>query len=113
MHSFTPLIRSLAAMLGAHPFMVDLDTFRYRLSGGICHDTGLFDTLLSAYVRKPGHPLPGATNAVPTAEPAAHGRDFHLQLAVVVPSPLDAGAVNHPVFAEQPSRFIPLAADAM
>ncbi len=35
---FTPLIRSLAAILGTHPFLVYMDTFRYPLSGEICVD---------------------------------------------------------------------------
>jgi glucosyl-3-phosphoglycerate synthase len=38
---FTPLIRSLQSILGAHPFLVYLDTFRYPLSGEICLDTDL------------------------------------------------------------------------
>jgi len=38
---FTPLIRSLETILGGHPFLVYLDTFRYPLSGEICLDTDL------------------------------------------------------------------------
>ena len=38
---FTPLIRSLQTILGAHPLLVYLDTFRYPLSGEICRDTDL------------------------------------------------------------------------
>jgi glucosyl-3-phosphoglycerate synthase len=38
---FTPLIRSLESILGEHPFLVYLDTFRYPLSGEICLDTDL------------------------------------------------------------------------
>ena len=38
---FTPLIRSLENILGAHPFLVYLDTFRYPLSGEICLDLDL------------------------------------------------------------------------
>lgn len=38
---FTPLIRSLESIIGAHPFLTYLDTFRYPLSGEICLDTDL------------------------------------------------------------------------
>ncbi len=38
---FTPLIRSLESILGAHPFLVYLDSFRYPLSGEICLDIDL------------------------------------------------------------------------
>ena len=38
---FTPLIRSLESILGHHPFLVYLDTFRYPLSGEICLDSDL------------------------------------------------------------------------
>lgn len=38
---FTPLIRSLESILGSHPFLVYLDTFRYPLSGEICLDLDL------------------------------------------------------------------------
>ena len=52
-------------------------------------------------------------HSVSSAELTAHGRDFELGFSVVMPLTLDARAVNHRVFAEQPSRFIPLAADAV
>jgi glucosyl-3-phosphoglycerate synthase len=35
---FTPLIRSLESILGPHPFLRYMDTFRYPLSGEICVD---------------------------------------------------------------------------
>lgn len=35
---FTPLIRSLESIIGSHPFLVYMDTFRYPLSGEICVD---------------------------------------------------------------------------
>lgn len=35
---FTPLIRSLESIIGVHPFLVYMDTFRYPLSGEICVD---------------------------------------------------------------------------
>jgi glucosyl-3-phosphoglycerate synthase len=35
---FTPLIRSLQSIIGGHPFLVYMDTFRYPLSGEICVD---------------------------------------------------------------------------
>lgn len=38
---FTPLIRSLESIIGAHPFLIYLDTFRYPLSGEICLDIDL------------------------------------------------------------------------
>ena len=38
---FTPLIRSLQSILGAHPFLTYLDTFRYPLSGEMCIDLDL------------------------------------------------------------------------
>jgi glucosyl-3-phosphoglycerate synthase len=38
---FTPLIRSLESILGTHPFLTYLDTFRYPLSGEISLDTDL------------------------------------------------------------------------
>ncbi|MDD5199503.1 MAG: hypothetical protein PHC88_06830 [Terrimicrobiaceae bacterium] len=34
----TPLIRSLETILGVHPFIVYLDTFRYPLAGEMCMD---------------------------------------------------------------------------
>lgn len=37
----TPLIRSLESMLGPHPYLVYMDTFRYPLSGEICLDVDL------------------------------------------------------------------------
>jgi glucosyl-3-phosphoglycerate synthase len=37
----TPLIRSLESMLGPHPYLVYMDTFRYPLSGEICLDLDL------------------------------------------------------------------------
>ena len=38
---FTPLIRALKSILGAHPFLVYLDTFRYPLAGEISLDIDL------------------------------------------------------------------------
>jgi len=38
---FTPLIRSLESILGPHPFLRFMDTFRYPLSGEICIDADL------------------------------------------------------------------------
>ena len=35
---FTPLIRSLESIIGHHPFLNYMDTFRYPLSGEICVD---------------------------------------------------------------------------
>ena len=35
---FTPLIRSLESIIGPHPFLNYMDTFRYPLSGEICVD---------------------------------------------------------------------------
>ncbi len=35
---FTPLVRSLIAILGPHPFLAHMDAFRYPLSGEICVD---------------------------------------------------------------------------
>lgn len=35
---FTPLIRSLESIVGNHPFLTYMDTFRYPLSGEICVD---------------------------------------------------------------------------
>lgn len=35
---FTPLIRSMESILGYHPFLNYLDTFRYPLSGEVCLD---------------------------------------------------------------------------
>lgn len=35
---FTPLIRSLESIIGTHPFLSYMDTFRYPLSGEICVD---------------------------------------------------------------------------
>lgn len=35
---FTPLIRSMESIIGSHPFLNYLDTFRYPLSGEICLD---------------------------------------------------------------------------
>jgi glucosyl-3-phosphoglycerate synthase len=35
---FTPLIRSLESIIGTHPFLNYMDTFRYPLSGEICVD---------------------------------------------------------------------------
>src|SRR5258705_9328206 len=37
----TPLLRSLESILGPHPFLVYLDTFRYPLSGEMCLDLDL------------------------------------------------------------------------
>ena len=52
-------------------------------------------------------------DSVASAEFAVNGGDFDLEFAIVVPVPLDARAVNHPVFADQSSGFIPMAADAV
>jgi hypothetical protein len=52
-------------------------------------------------------------DSVSTSELAANGRDFHLKFPVVMPGVLDACAVNHLVFAEQASGFIPLTTDAV
>lgn len=38
---FTPLIRSLESIIGSHPFLNYLDTFRYPLSGEVCLDTDM------------------------------------------------------------------------
>jgi len=35
---FTPLIRSMESIIGSHPFLNYLDTFRYPLSGEVCLD---------------------------------------------------------------------------
>jgi glucosyl-3-phosphoglycerate synthase len=35
---FTPLIRSLESIIGTHPFLAYMNTFRYPLSGEICVD---------------------------------------------------------------------------
>jgi glucosyl-3-phosphoglycerate synthase len=37
----TPLLRSLITILGPHPFLVYMDTYRYPLSGEICLDIDL------------------------------------------------------------------------
>lgn len=37
----TPLLRSLKSILGLHPFLVYMDTFRYPLSGEFCLDIDL------------------------------------------------------------------------
>lgn len=47
------------------------------------------------------------------AKLSAHGGQFHLELAVVMPDALNARALNRPVFAEQAARLAPLATDAM
>src|SRR5438046_2086306 len=52
-------------------------------------------------------------DSVSTAELAAHRGHFHLELAVVVPGPLDARTVNHSVFAQQAALLVPLAANAV
>jgi len=52
-------------------------------------------------------------DAISPVEPAMHGRDFQLQPSVVMPGPLNPRAVDHSVFAEQLSSFIPLPADAV
>lgn len=38
---FTPLVRSLESILGPHPFLRFMDSFRYPLSGEICLDVDL------------------------------------------------------------------------
>jgi glucosyl-3-phosphoglycerate synthase len=38
---FTPLIRSLTSIIGNHPFLNYLDTFRYPLSGEVCFDVDI------------------------------------------------------------------------
>jgi hypothetical protein len=50
---------------------------------------------------------------ISSTEVAANGRDFDLEFAIVVPAPLDARAVDQPVFAKPPPRFIPMAADTV
>ena len=50
-------------------------------------------------------------DSVSSAELAANRGDLHLELAVVVPSPLDTCAADHLIFAEQPTMLIPLAAN--
>ena len=52
-------------------------------------------------------------DAIASAEFAAHGRDFQLKLAVVMPGPLNSRAVYQTAFAEQLASFIPLPADAV
>src|SRR5438034_4874452 len=52
-------------------------------------------------------------DAISSAEFAAHGRDLQLKLAVVMPGPLNARAVDQSAFAEQLAGFIPLPADAV
>ena len=52
-------------------------------------------------------------HSISPAELAAHGGDFHLKFAVVMPLALDARAENHFVLAEQATRFTPLEADAV
>jgi hypothetical protein len=47
------------------------------------------------------------------AEITAHRADLQLESAVIVPGPLGARAAGHPVFAQQASRFVPLAANAV
>lgn len=42
---FTPLIRTLAAVLGPHPFLAYLDSFRYALAGEACFDARLLRRL--------------------------------------------------------------------
>lgn len=37
----TPLVRALKSIIGAHPFLVYMDTFRYPLSGEFCLDVDL------------------------------------------------------------------------
>lgn len=38
---FTPIIRSLKSIIGSHPLLTYLDTFRYPLSGEICLDVDM------------------------------------------------------------------------
>ncbi len=38
---FTPLVHSLGAILGPHPFLAYLDSFRYALSGEMCLDADI------------------------------------------------------------------------
>jgi hypothetical protein len=52
-------------------------------------------------------------NAISSAELAARGRDFQLKLPVVMPHPLDARSLDHPIFAKQSPRLIELTADAV
>ncbi len=52
-------------------------------------------------------------DSIPANELAVNGRDFHLELPVVVPFALDSRAVNHCVFAEQSLPLIPLATDTV
>jgi glucosyl-3-phosphoglycerate synthase len=37
----TPLLRALRSILGSHPFLVYMDTFRYPLAGEFCQDVDL------------------------------------------------------------------------
>ena len=69
---------------------------------------------LAAKVESFGEKRPIAQpHTVSSGELTAHGRDFELKLSVVVPLALDACAVNHFVFAEQATRFIPLTANTV
>ena len=52
-------------------------------------------------------------DSISPAELAPKRRDFHLELPVVMPGPLDARAAQHSVFAEQAAGLVPLAADAV
>jgi hypothetical protein len=52
-------------------------------------------------------------DSISSAELAANRGDLHLELAVIVPGPLNARAANHFVLPKQPARLIPLAANAV
>lgn len=52
-------------------------------------------------------------DSVSTRELAANRRDFHLKFPVVMPGALDSCALDHPIFAEQASGFVPLMAHAI
>lgn len=52
-------------------------------------------------------------DSVSPAEFATHSGHFYLKLSVVMPSALNTRALTHPIFSEQSSRFIPLAADTV
>ena len=51
--------------------------------------------------------------AIAPGKIAAHGGKFQLQPAILVPGALNTRAMNHAIFAQQPSGFTPLAADAV
>ena len=61
-----------------------------------------------------GHQLPVVQpQAITPGKIAVHGGKLQLQSAILVPGALNTRAVNHPIFAQQPTGFAPLAADAV